>query len=225
MVPALPVRWLLAGCAALLLAPFATAADPVLSRPGQCAVEKLLGEATASVGNQRRPLRAEERVPADATVRTGRRTLLTLTLSNGTRLELGAESELAFEELLQAPFPAGTKVAGLPQEPSVSQTRLRLVAGDLRLQVKPLRAAQGSFLKVETPAGILRLTGGAARVQVRQSAAGLGWCGVEVTEGAGEFERPGGPAAPLAAGARLDFSFDQDATGQVRAVEAAPARR
>ena len=225
MVSALPVHLLLAGCAALLFAPFAAAAEVVLSRPGQCVVEKLLGEATASVGNQSRPLLAEERVPADATVRTDRRALLTLALSNGTRLELGPESELTLEELLQAPFPAGTKVATLPQEPSVSQTRLRLGAGDLRLQVKPLRAAQGAFLAVATPAGTLRLTGGAARLQVRLSAAGFGWCGVEVTEGAGEFERTGAPPAPLAAGARLDFAFETDAAGTVRAVETAPPRR
>lgn len=225
MVSALPVRLLLAGCAALACAPFAAAAEVVLSRPGQCVVEKLLGEAASTVGSQRRPLRAEERVPADATVRTERRSLLTLVLSNGTRLEVGPESELTFEELLQAPFPAGTKVATLPQEPSVSQTRLRLGEGDLRLQVKPLRATQGSSLAVVTPAGVLRLSGGAARLQVRLTAAGLGWCGVEVTEGAGEFERAGGNAAPLAAGARLDFSFETDAAGAVRAVEAAPPKR
>lgn len=225
MVFTLPVHLLLASCAALLFTPWAAAAEVILSRPGQCVVEKLLGEATASVGSQRRPLRAEERVPADAVMRTARRALLTLALSNGTRLELGPESELTLEELLQAPFSAGTKVAALPQEPSVSQTRLRLGAGDLRLQVKPLRAAQGSSLAVVTPAGTLRLTGGAARLQVRLTAAGFGWCGVEVTEGTGEFERTGGSAAPLAAGARLDFSFETDAAGTVRAVEAAPPRR
>jgi hypothetical protein len=225
VVSAFPVRLLLAGCAALTSVPLAPAAEAVLSRPGQCAVERLLGEATAGVGAQRRPLRAEERVPAEATVRTERRSLLTLALSNGTRLELGPEAELALEELLQAPFPAGTKVASLPQEPSVSQTRLRLAAGDLRLQVKPLRVAQGSFLAVATPAGVLRLNGGAARLQVHLTAAGLGWCGVEGTEGTGEFERAGGNAAPLAAGARLDFSFETDAAGAVRAVEAVPPRR
>ena len=225
MVFPLPVHLLLAGCAALLTASFAAAAEVILSRPGQCVVEKLLGEATASVGQAGRPLRAEERVTADATVRTAKRALLTLALSNGSRLELGPESELTLEELLQAPFPAGTKVAALPQEPSVSQTRVRLAAGDLRLQVKPLRVAQGSFLAVVTPAGILRLKGGAARLQVRLTAAGLGWCGVEVTEGTGEFERPGGSAAPLAAGARLDFSFESDGAGGARAVEAAPPPR
>ena len=226
MVAAVPFRILLAGCAGLLAARPAGSAEAVLSRPGQCVVEKLLGEATAAVGDRRQPLRAEERVPADATVRTAPRTLLTLALSNGTRLELGPDSELVLEELLQAPFPAGTKVAALPQEPSVSQTRLRLAAGELRLQVKPLRAAQGSFLTVATPAGSLRLNGGAARLQVRVTAAGFGWCGLEVTDGTGEFERVGGsgPVA-LAAGSRLDFSFESDGAGGARAVEAAPPPR
>ncbi len=203
----------------------AGAADLVLSRPGQCGVETLLGEATATTGNQGRPLQAGQRVPADALVRTARRSLLTLALSNGTRLELGPESELALEELLQAPFPAGTKVEALPQEPSVSQTRLRLAAGELRLQVKPLRAAQGSVFAVMTPAGTLRLNGGAARLQVRLSAAGVGWCGVEVTEGAGEWERPGGSASPVAAGGRLDFSFEGDGHGGARTVETLPPPR
>jgi ferric-dicitrate binding protein FerR (iron transport regulator) len=225
VVSAVPFRFLLAGCAALLGARPAGSAEAVLSRPGQCVVEKLLGEATATVGAPGRTLRVEERVPADATVRTAPRTLLTLALSNGTRLELGPESELILEELWQAPFPAGTKVAALPQEPSVSQTRLRLTAGDLRLQVKPLRAAQGSFLAVATPAGSLRLNGGTARLQVRLTTAGLGWCGLEVTEGSGEFERVGGPPVALAAGTRLDFSFETDGAGGVRAVEAAPPPR
>jgi len=222
---AFPSRSLLAGCAALLSAGLARTVEAVLSRPGQCIVEKLLGEATASAGAQRRPLGADERVSADATVRTERRALLTLALSNGTRLELGPASELTLEELLQAPFPAGTKVATLPQEPSVSQTRLRLAAGDLRLSVKPLRVAQGSFMAVVTPAGVLRLNGGAARLQVGLTAAGFGWCGVEVTEGTGEFERTGGNAVPLAAGARVDFSFESDNVGGARAVEAAPPPR
>ena len=222
MASVVPFRFLLAGCAGLLGAGSAESAEAVLSRPGQCRVERLLGEATASIGHERRPLQTDERVPADATVRTERRALLTLALSNGTSLELGPESELIFEELLQAPFPPGTKVAALPQEPSVSQTRLRLATGDLRLRVKPLRVAQGSFLAVVTPAGVLRLSVGAARLQVRLTAAGLGWCGVEVTEGTGEFERAGGNAASLAAGARLDFAFETDGASGGRAVEAAP---
>jgi hypothetical protein len=57
---------------------------------------------------------------------------------------------------------------------------------------------------------------------VRLTAAGLGWCGVEVTEGTGEFERAGGNAASLAAGARLDFAFETDGASGGRAVEAAP---
>ena len=225
MVSAATLRLLLLGCTALLGARPAGAADMVLSRPGQCVVEKLLGEAAATTGNQGRPLQAGQRVPADALVRTARRSLLTLVLSNGTRLELGPDSELALEELLQAPFPAGTKVEALPQEPSVSQTRLRLATGELRLQVKPLRAAQGSVFAVVTPAGTLRLNGGAARLQVRLSAAGVGWCGVEVTEGAGEWERPGGSASPVAAGGRLDFSFEGDGHGGARTVETLPPPR
>jgi ferric-dicitrate binding protein FerR (iron transport regulator) len=225
VVSAVSFRFLLAGYAALLGARPAGSAEAVLSRPGQCVVERLLGEASATVGAQGRSLRAEERVPADATVRTGPRALLTLALSNGTRLELGPESAVVLEELLQAPFPVETKVATLPQEPSVSQTRLRLAAGELRLQVKSLRTAQGSFLAVVTPAGALRLKGGTARVQVRGTAAGFGWCGVEVTDGTGEFERAGSAPVPLAAGSRLDFSFENDGAGGAGKVEPVPPLR
>lgn len=186
------------------------AADAVLSRPGRCTVLSLAGEATLTENGRTRPLQTGERVPADATVRTGRRSLLTLALSNGSRLDLGPEAELALEELVQGPFAVGLQPETLPQEPSVSQTRLRLAGGDLRLAVRPLRVAQGSVLAVVTPAGALRIAGGSARAQVRMTAGGLGWCGFELLEGTAEFERAGGPAAALAPGRRLDLAVEPD---------------
>lgn len=203
------------------------AADLVLTRPGQIAVSALTGEAFLTEAGKRRPAKVEERVRVDTTVATGRRSLVSLAFSNGAVLELGPDSELEVEELLQAPYSSYPKPETLKEEPSLSQTRVRLVRGDLRLTVKPLKVERGSTFTVVLPAGQARVAEGAFYALASMTEARLGMCAVELSRGAAEFELPGAAPAKIPVGRRLAFAVEVDRiTGAVKVGEmpAAPAK-
>jgi hypothetical protein len=82
----------------------AQAPDVVLTRPGQIIITSIIEDVAVTLAGQRRQAKLDDRVRADAVVTTGRKSLVSLTFSNGVVLELGPESELEVEELLQAPF-------------------------------------------------------------------------------------------------------------------------
>ncbi len=207
----------MAGMAALILAGLpAQVPDVVLTRPGQIAVTAITGEVTLTVAGQSRLAKLNDRVRVDERVATGRKSLGSLTFSNGAVVELGPESEIEVEELLQAPFPYGQKPETMKAEPSVSRTQIRLRRGEVRLAVKPLKAAQGSAFVVVLPAGKARVGEGAFFASVRMAAMGLGVCAVELERGVAEFEPMGGAYAPMPAGRRLAFAVEMDArTGAV----------
>lgn len=204
--------------------------DVVLTRPGQIVVTSLSGEASMTVAGQRRPLKLEDRVRVDAVVATERKSLLSLTFSNGVVIELGPETELAIEELLQAPFLATVKPEAMKEEPSVSRTQVRLGRGEVRLAVKPLKVSRGSAFIVAMQAGNARVEEGAFYAMVRMTDAGIGMCAIELTRGAAEFEVAGAGAAKVPVGRRLAFAVEVDrVTGAVKVgempKEAAPAKK
>jgi hypothetical protein len=146
--------------------------------------------------------------------------LVTLLFSNGASVQLGSESELEVEEFGQAPVSGTLKYAELKEEPTFSRTRLRLVQGDARVTVKPLKATRGSSFTVSLLAGTLRLRDGSAHVMVRMSDLGLGVCNLELLGGAAEFEPAGGKFLPLPAGRKLAFAIEQDKrTGAIKVGE------
>ena len=185
-------------------------AEAVLTRPGQLTVTSVTGELTVRAGDVVRPVKAEERVRVDSRLSSGRRSLAILTFSNGATLELGPNSEVEVEELLQAPFSTALKPAEWKAEPSVSRTRLRLIRGEARVTVKRLLAARGSVLAVVTPAGVATVDEGSLRVQARMTEIGLGLCVLELTQGSGAFEPEGGEVRALAAGKRTQWSVETD---------------
>ena len=188
----------------------AQAPEPVLPRPGAISVASLLGEATLLAGEQQRPLKADERVRVGATVVTARKTLLTLTLSNGASVQLGSETEVEFEEFGQAPVSGTIKFNELKEEPSISRTRLRLVRGDVMIELKPLKVSRGSSFVLATPAGAVRSGEGAFSVGTRMTDLGLGLFAVELMKGKAEFERTGAAYAPLAVGRKLTLALEVD---------------
>lgn len=213
-----------AGIVALAAAgPRAQAPDIVLTRPGQIAVAAITGEVTITSAGRSRPAKVDDRVRLDDRVAAGRKSLGSLRLSNGAVLELGPESELEVEELLQAPYPYGQKPETLAEEPSVSRTQVRLLRGELRLTVKPLRVERGSAFVLNLPAGRVRVKHGAFFASVRMAPMGLGVCAVELQRGAAEFEPAGGTAAALTAGQRLTLAVEIDSrTGAATVSEMPP---
>lgn len=196
---------------------YAQAPDVVLTRPGQITITAVTGEAKVTMAGQTRPAKVDDRVRADAQVATGRRSVASLLFSNGATLELGTESEIEIEELLQAPFTAVGKTETFKEEPSVSRTRVRVVRGDVRLAVKPLKVTRGSMFVVALPAGSVRVAEGSIYALVRMTEAGIGFCALEHERGSAEFEPAGGAAAKLPVGRRLELAVEVDRrTGDVK---------
>ena len=188
-----------------------------LPRPGLIAATDVTGEVTAVAGEQRRILKPNDGVRVGATVITGRRSVVTLSLSNGVTLQLGSEAELELEEFGQAPYSGSIKFVDLKEEPTLSRTRLRLVRGDVTVKVKPLRVSRGSTFSLSSLAGSVRGGEGAFRTMIRMHDLGLGICSVEVQSGTMEFEPTGGGAVTrVPAGRSLEFSIEVDQAGTVK---------
>lgn len=163
-----------------------------------------------------RRAKSDDRVRVDSRLITGRRSLATLAFSNGAILELGPDSEIEVEELLQAPFTTSLKPAEWKAEPSVSRTRLRLVRGEARVSVKRLLSARGSSFAIVTAAGVASVDEGSLRVQVRMTEFGIGLSVVELTQGGGGvFEPAGGAPRALSAGQRTQWSVETDPATRV----------
>ncbi|MBL9186964.1 MAG: hypothetical protein JNK23_05765 [Opitutaceae bacterium] len=186
--------------------------EPELPRPGTITVAEVAGRLLLVAEGQRKALKADDRVRVGATVATERRSVGLLHLSNGASVQLGSESELEIEEFGQAPATSASKFAELKAEPTFSRTRLRLVRGDVVLDVKPLRVARGSSFSLTLEAGTLRITDGSVRVALAMSEFGLGVCTLELLRGGAEFELPGGAAAAMPAGKKLSFAIERDRT-------------
>jgi hypothetical protein len=206
----LPLLLRLALAAGLAAPAVAFAAEAALTRPGQLTVTAVTGELNVRTGDAVKPAKAEERVRVDSRLATGRRSLATLAFSNGAILELGPDSEVEVEELLQAPFTTTLKPAEWKAEPSVSRTRLRVIRGEARATVKRLLTARGSAFVIVTPAGAASVEEGELRAQVRMTEVGIGLCAVELTQGSATFLPEGGAAQALATGRRTQWSVEID---------------
>lgn len=186
--------------------------EPSLPRPGAVLVVDVTGEATVGEGDQRKAIKGDERLRVGSIITTGRRSLATILLSNGTTLRIGSESELEVEEFGQAPISGSVKFNELKEEPTISRTRLRLVRGDVMVDVKPLKVARGSSFMLTMIAGTVRLGEGTFHARVHLSDLGLGVCTFDLDKGAAEFEVLGGVFTPVAAGRKLAFAIELDKT-------------
>lgn len=204
-----------------------TAQPAVFTRPGTMIVTGLVGEARAVVAENARTLKVDERLRAEVAFRTERRSTLTVELGNGSLLKLGSDSEVNVDEFWQLPHSQAGKVADWKEEPSASQTRLRLVRGDVTLTVLPLKTARGSSFTLELLAGSVRITGGVLFARIQMTELGLGVCQLELREGSAEFEPAGGAVTRLEPGRRLAFALEVESGGRVKlseAPKAGPAR-
>lgn len=203
--------------------------DVVITRPGQITIGSVTGEVSVTMNGQRRPAKVDERVRVDAVVASGRMSMVSLAFSNGAVLELSPDSEIEVEELLQAAFTGNAKPEAMKEEPSISRTRIRLIRGEVRLAVKPLKVARGSAFVVTMPAGSARVVEGSFYAMVRMTEVGLGMCAIELDRGAAEFEPVGATWAQIPPGRRLAFAVEVErTTGRVKIgamPTAAPAKK
>jgi hypothetical protein len=201
----------------VLIARAVGAPDSVFQKPGAILAAEVTGEVTAIFGDQRKSVKADDRLRVDSTVATGRRSTVKLLLSTGAAVQLGSESELEFEEFGQAPYYGSTKFAEMKEEPSISRTRIRLARGDVSVDVKPLNVARGSSFTFTLIAGTLRIAEGSFRARVQMTDLGIGVCTLELLNGKAEFEVLGGKFEPLPSGRKIGFAIEiEKGTGNVK---------
>ena len=206
---------------AILTATLAQAQPTVFTRPGTMIITAVVGEAVAVAGAQEKALKVDERLRAEVAYRTGRRSTVTVEFGNGSILKLGSNSEVSVDEFWQQPHSQAGKTPDWKEEPSASQAKLRLVGGDLNLNVLPLKTERGSSCTLELVAGTVRISRGTLSVQVEMTELGLGICLLHLQDGAAEFEPVGGSASPLPVGKRLALAVEVDSrTGAVKVSEA-----
>lgn len=191
------------------------------TRPGTLMVMEVVGEGVAVSEGKEKPLKVEDRLRAEVSFRAGRRSAITVEFSNGTLLRVGADSEVVVEEFWQQPHSQSGKMAEWKEEPSPSQTRLRLARGDVTLNIKPLKVARGSSFTIESTAGALRITQGELLVRVQMTELGIGLYTLELRDGSAEFEPVNGSVVRLPVGKRVAYALETDPrTGAVRVSEA-----
>ncbi len=194
--------------------------EPELPRPGTVVATEITGEVTSVAGDQRKPIKLDDRLRVGTSVVTGRRSLATFLLSNGASIQLGPEAELEIEEFGQAAFSGTSKFGELKEEPTASRTRLRLVRGDVTVVVKPLKVSRGSSFTLTTVAGVLRTSEAEFRAAVRIHDLGLGVYSVDLKSGRAEFEVAGTSGfQPVPAGRQLAFAIELDKSGGVKVSE------
>ena len=109
-----------------------------------------------------------------------------LLLSNGSMTTLSGKSKLAIQQFKQAPFKGGAETIGtLQQEPSSSQTKLKLDYGDLVFNVKKLNNASAFIL--DSPVGSAAIRGTAGQMAVTVNESGVASGGVNMVEGQVSF--------------------------------------
>jgi ferric-dicitrate binding protein FerR (iron transport regulator) len=195
--------------------------EPDLPRPGIVMVADVTGDVQATVGDTKRVLKVDDRIRVGSTIATGRKAMVTLILSNGASLQLGAESELEVEEFGQAAVSGSPKFSELKAEPTVSRTRLRLLRGDVIATVRPLQVSRGSSFWLSFPAGVVRAADGAFRAMVRMHDLGLGVCTLQLDAGSAELEVAGrsGGFQPIPAGKPLAFAIELEKNGTMKVGE------
>lgn len=167
---------------------------------GTATVTKVTGEASIVIDGEERPLRADDKVPAKATVKTGAGASMAITLSNGALLHLGAESQMILEVFAQASFTASGKVEEMAWEPSTSRVVGRLIRGELAAQLPRLRGSRGSSLNISTDAGLLWTQFGGATFMAKANATDVL---IVVTEGEMRFRPPSKDEITIVAGDQL----------------------
>lgn len=141
-------------------------AQPV--HDGNTLIAKVEGDAMLHTSDRTRALKVGDAVPAHSAVSTGPGAEVVLVFSNGATIHLGAQAELRVDTFRQAPFSGRvTADAGLPEEPSESETRLWLSRGKLTAAVK---TRAGSTFVIATRIGDIHARAGTFAVEMEKPA-------------------------------------------------------
>ncbi len=128
--------------------------------PGRIVAARVVGDVRSSVQGVATTVQNQMEIPQAATVTTAKASSVVLLFSNGATVQLGAETTLIIEKFLADPFGGSAEaMAASADEPTVSNTQLRIVRGEIVGQVKHLRYGSGSTYQIETPVGAAGIRG------------------------------------------------------------------
>lgn len=130
-------------------------------RPGKVVVANVTGKAEAvdPESKSSQILKKNDIISEKHTVKVGADSTATLVFSNGSSINLLANSSLIISQFLQDPFSLPYTTAIVTEEPTTSVTKLNLVKGEVVCNVKKLRTKEGSSFVVNTPVGAAGVRG------------------------------------------------------------------
>lgn len=133
-----------------------------------------------------------------------------LALPNGTLVTVAPGSRVGVEQFVMQGTAKPVAMGSLKGEPSQSKTILKLYQGSISGQTQKLKAEAGSYLKIETPAGTVNITGSTWVVTVVRTATGYSVT-FQLVSGSGYFT-PAAGAAPIVvpAGSSLTIEVTAD---------------
>ncbi|EIQ00191.1 hypothetical protein OpiT1DRAFT_04733 [Opitutaceae bacterium TAV1] len=115
-------------------------------------------------------------LPVGARLVTGPESSVVVVLASGSSFRLGENTEVQLAKFVQTPFPGVLRKG--EEEPSESQTAIRLRRGELTSRVRKLQT--GSTWEVQTPLGVAGVRGTVFRITIDPA---TGTFGLVVTEG------------------------------------------
>lgn len=164
------------------------------------------------------PLKNGDTLIETDTIVTGRGSSVVLVFANGSSVRVGSDSKLKIEQFKMDPLGEEIAVGKLTNEPSVSQTELRLDYGEMVGDVKKLNTA--SNFNIRTPVGAAGIRGTQFRIVFRPTGDGRAFnFQLSTAEGLVVFEgttQGGSSALPVADQQEIVVTAQVDPnTGQI----------
>ena len=142
----------LTGCPATSVTETPASSLP-LTAIGIVAAARVNGRVSLTAGNRTEALMQNLNITEGTRINTGTDSDVSLSFSNGVWVYLGHDSELVVEKFAQQPFKGTFNASIMIEEPSISQTSLRLLHGEIAAHLVRLHAERGSSFVVLTPVG------------------------------------------------------------------------
>lgn len=193
-------------------------------QPGLVLVAKVVGTAKVDSAGVVGNLKVNDSVPPGSVVTTGDNSRLVLAFSNGALVSLGSTTEIVIQEFSMVPLTQTVRLNELDEEPTTSQTMIKLSRGELVARVK-LRKDGGSSFTVLTPVGAAGIRGTTFRIVFRPMPNGTVYFNLCNANGLVMFSPnaagSGGVAGlsvPVGQQIEVVAAFTQNAQGQLAAV-------
>jgi hypothetical protein len=139
-------------------------------------------------------------LPGDVVI-TAKESSAVLVFSSGSTVSIGPASKTVVAEFTQDPFPADVILGEAKEEPSWSQTELKLIYGELVGDVKKLKGP--STLLVQTPVGAAGIRGTTFRLLCRPAGHGQCFFALSVASGRVVFFPVTGMPIPVVSGQEM----------------------